>query len=475
MDWPCDSDGKKLYLQCEVVIHGVPDDSVKSMLNGQEGQCSRYDHIVKRVYVKVNQDTLAFSSDNLKLKAPKAEASEPITQESAPSSSAEFPRGSGGVVLYPGTIVQIHGLCGARASLNGKEAACEYWDKGRKLMDVRMRIGGHSEVVSNKHLRKISLQDREALGPEASRVMDIFRQYDVDGDGLLDYMEFESMLSKLGMGKCLAIFLKASDKDGDCQINYEEFLEWALCPVGHSRRSNMELMWPVKRSAGAVEKCHIEASVEGEEFGRELCLEDVERICKGSLPEGWPSHGLSVLNNMHSRFPEYPVEGIVLLMARNDFHGGKVMGAIRNTGSIEVEVSRPGAVKIDGAFPATYEVTSNDGMPVYEEGARAWSFKNMRDRKLEPVGKMSRHQRFQLLEVRRGSEYGFCFGLIQWSYGKPGTKYWVDLGLETVSGLRTDVKKTAFGHLTKDDLHFTDAQRISEFRDPNASNRRIYR
>jgi len=333
-------------------------------------------------------------------------------------------------------------------------------------MDVRLRIGGAHEFVSNKHLRKVCLKEREALGPEASRVMDIFRQYDEDGDGLIDYMEFENMLSKLGMGKCLGIFLKAADKNGDCQINYEEFLEWALCPVGHSKRSNMELMWP-ERSKNVIDRSSEDVSSDRkqvEEFGSELCLEDVERICRGSLPDGWPSHGLSVLNNMHARFPEYPVEGIVLLMQRNDFHGGKVMGAIRKTGSTEVETQRPGAMKIDGAFPAIYEVTNEAGMPVYEEGARAWSFRNMRDRKMEPAATMPHRQRFQLLEVRRGSEYGFCFGLIQYSRGNPGVKYWVDLGLETTSGLRTDVKNQhSFGHLTKDDLHFTDARRISAF------------
>lgn len=464
-EWPCDADGKKLSSHCTVQIHGVPDDSVKSMLNGQQGECSRYDHIVNRVYVKVNKDTLAFKSENLKLMAPKGKTLEVVRDPSASSSSStEFPRGSGGCVLYPGTVVQIHGLTGRRAELNGREATCEYWDAGKGLMDVRLRGDGNSETVSNKHIRKICFKEKEALGPEASKVMDVFRQYDQDGDGLIDYIEFENMLTKLGMGKCLAIFLKAADKNGDCQVNYEEFLEWALCPVGRSGRSHMDLMWPEKRPATAASKSSKSADDEakqGEEFQSELSLQDVERICQGSLPEGWPSHGLSVLNNMHARFPEYPVEGIVLLMQRNAFHGGRVLGLIRAAGAVEVETVRPGAVKIPGAFPATYTVESNDGMPVYEEGAKAWSFKNMRDRKIEPFGYMNYGDEFELIEVRRGSEYGFCFGVVRLPAGPPGAKYWVDLGLEHSNDLRTDAHST-FGKKTADELHFTEAKRVTK-------------
>merc|ERR1711970_585802 len=76
-------------------------------------------------------------------------------------------------------------------------------------------------------------------------------------------------------------------------------------------------------------------------------------------------------------------------------------------------------------------------MNVYEEGMAGWSFKNMRDNKVNAIGRISPHQRFEVNEVRRGSEYGFCFGRITWS-GKRGVNYWAVLGLEAHSDWRAD-------------------------------------
>merc|ERR1719401_269226 len=91
-------------------------------------------------------------------------------------------------------------------------------------------------------------------------------------------------------------------------------------------------------------------ALEGED--RELTEEDVEAEC-GPLPVGWPPHGIKIVNNMRARFPEYPLEGIVLHCRQQNFIGGQVMHAIRKTGALEVETG-PVAVKIGRSsdFPA---------------------------------------------------------------------------------------------------------------------------
>jgi len=379
----------------------------------------------------------------------------PETTRSEATKENVRPRGSGGCVLCPGTVVRINGLRGESTRvLNGQEGVCEWWDNERGLMSVRLRSGGGAvKAISNKHLRKVCLKEADALGPEARRMLEIFQQYDTDGDGLIDVGEFTGMIVSLGMGTgVVAQFLGSCDKDGDCQIMYEEFLEWALTPV-RAHKTRAELFFPEKRTTVVQEV--VEEDEGAADDDDELTLEDVEGFCKGSLPVGWPSHGLAVLNNMHARFPDYPVAGIVFMMTRNDFIGGKVLAAIRATGTPESDMMRAGAIKVSGAFPAMYQNVSGSGaLPVFEEGSRGWSFHNMRDNKMNKVGRIERGEHFQVLEVRRGSEYSFCFGRIKWSVGR---NYWVVLGLEAHADWRPDRKTDA------KDMSFSDALRLEGF------------
>ena len=46
---------------------------------------------------------------------------------------------------------------------------------------------------------------------------------------------------------------------------------------------------------------------------------------KRPLPDDWPSHGISIVNNVRARFPNYPIEGIVWAMKRNEYIGGRVL------------------------------------------------------------------------------------------------------------------------------------------------------
>merc|ERR1719387_2645596 len=102
-------------------------------------------------------------------------------------------------------------------------------------MDVRLREGGAPKGISPKHLRKVCMKEKEALGEDGYRVLEIFQTYDLDGDGMIDTFELEEMCKALGMGDILGRFLHGCDKNQDGQILYEEFLEWALSPVSAER------------------------------------------------------------------------------------------------------------------------------------------------------------------------------------------------------------------------------------------------
>jgi len=468
--FPEGSEGNQLFPGAKVRIHSVPDDSVKSLYNDQVVVIERYDKIVNRVFVKVDTgESLAFSPANLALARVEEVAAAQPRRASVPGRQ-DNPRGSGGCVLIPGTIVRIHGLRGKDAAeFNAQEAICERWDSESRLMSIRLRNSGTTRAISCKFIRKVVLKEQEALGPDAHRVLQIFQDYDLDGDGLIDREEFEKMLNSLGMRKAvLAEFLFTIDKSRDAQVCYEEFLEWALSPV-KSNKTRMDLYWPEKKTDAETV---LVSEEEADDHDGELDMHDVERICKGDLPDGWPSHGLAVMNNMHARFPEYPLEGIVFMMARNDFCGGKVLAQIRATGAQENDAVRAGAIKIAGAFPASYQNQSAKGhLEVFEDCARGWNFKNMRDSKINAVARLESRATFKVLEVRRGSEYGFCFGRIEWAGGsrgvqKRGVNYWVVMGLESHGDLAPDQAlrdasgQVTVGGLHASQLHFSDARRL---------------
>jgi len=312
---------------------------------------------------------------------------------------------------------------------------------------------GSIKAFKPANLRKVI--PPQAEDPELDRVLAVFEQHDKNGDGILETDEFTSLLKSIGLsGKMLENFLVAVDKDGDGEVAYKEFAVWALGKAGTTsskkRLSRIDTYFPEpsKESAAAAEK----AGESDEEIDdeRDLTVKDVAKYCFGKeLPDDWPPHGITVVNNMHNKFPDYPIEGIIQKMRDNNYIGGKVMAAIRKSGTREVELVPASAVKIGkpGDFPAIYKVRSRDGpLAVYEEAGRDWSFQNMRDRKLEPVGSIPMDGRFRVFEVRRGNEFGFCFGRIEFE-GKKLPQHWVVLGLE--------LNKAA------QDLEYSDAARWS--------------
>eukprot|EP00933_Yihiella_yeosuensis_P030723 TRINITY_DN24314_c0_g1_i1.p1 TRINITY_DN24314_c0_g1~~TRINITY_DN24314_c0_g1_i1.p1 ORF type:complete len:378 (+),score=84.00 TRINITY_DN24314_c0_g1_i1:63-1196(+) len=372
----------------------------------------------------------------------------------------DFPRGSGGCVLYPGTRVQIHGLKAAQ-TMNNKEGLCRDWNPAAKRMTVEL-LGENGKLKAFKpeNLRKVKEVDDD---PELDKILKIFETFDLDGNGILDKKEFTSCLSTLGLpASVLDTFLDNVDKDGDCEIQYEEFARWCLSSTDKSEKARHEVYWPSETIQAEAVESDDEAD-KGFELAsdRPLSLKDIEKICGGDIPEGWPKHGVTVVNNCRVRFPDYPVEGIVWLMRKNDFVGGKVIHAIRGTGAREVEAIPASAVcvgkHLKAAFPATYRNRCVGGeMQVYEESSKDWSFANMRDQKIFPIGCIRSKKNFTVLEVRRGSEYGFCFGRIKYE-DERDSPCWVVLGMEMNRSLVTQRDSD----LTLKDLNYTDAERLS--------------
>jgi len=368
-------------------------------------------------------------------------------------------------VLYPGTLVRIHGLRSQKTKhLNEQEGDVKEWNQENGRLHVAMSDGS-IKAFKPSNLRKIIKQ--EESDPELDRVVAVFETYDTDGDGILAVEEFQALLKGIGLsGSMLQNFLVSVDKDGDGEVAYKEFAMWALGKTGTKRRqSRMDIYWPEvsKEVADTYEKA--DESDEDIDDDRDFTVEDVAKFCPGKqLPSDWPTHGITVFNNARNRFPDYPIEGVIYTMRQEDYVGGKVMHAIRSKGTREIELVPASAVKIGrpGDFPAVYNNRSMDGpMPVYAEAGHDWSFQNMRDKKLKPVGEIPFEGRIRVLEVRRGNEYGFCFGRIEFE-GRKTPQHWVVLGLEMnrpkskigVRSMKND------SEITVQDLEYTDATRV---------------
>jgi len=362
-------------------------------------------------------------------------------------------------VLYPGNRVRVHGLTSA-PQYNGREGLCEHWDTSTGRMQVRLKPDEELVGVKPRYLRKVVVERHKAGEDEQmNRVLEIFQGYDTDGDGIIDGPEFEVMLNSLGLDQSVFhAFLASMDKNRDGLIQYEEFVNWAMEQPNKMHRKSLatklEVYWP-QPSGDRVDI--VGADNEEPEEIRDLTVEELERTV-GRLEDAWPPHAITIVNNMRHRFPEYPIEGIVFMMRQNDFIGGKVMHAIRLTGAKELEVVTPSTVRLrgSGSFPAEYRVRSPDeALQVYRQIGSNWSFHNLRDGQLTAVGSFAPRSHFRILEVRRGTEYGFYFGLVEFG-STSGYKHWVNLGLEmqTSSWLNND------RNLDVRDLQYSEAERI---------------
>ncbi|CAE8584249.1 unnamed protein product, partial [Polarella glacialis] len=324
-----------------------------------------------------------------------------------PAAKVQYPRGSGGSVLYPGTQVQVHGLkSGAAKIFNDAEGECRVWSEEHQRMHVKLSHDGSIKAFKAKNLRKVLPPVAEGDGddPDLEKVLNVFQRFDVNGDGVLDTEEFTACLKAMGLsGAVMQSFLRAVDKDGDGEIRYEEFAKWALGTNEQTGEVKVNTYFGDTTGAQVIDDIADAVGDDDEEpdADAELTLKDLEKLCHGKMPPLWPAHGLKVVNNMRLRFPDYPIEGIMFMMQRNDFIGGTVIRAIRATNTREVDPAPDKGVKCGspGAFPAWYINQAPDQLLVYEEAGPDFSFRNMRDRnKVRPVGNIPPGERFEVLE-----------------------------------------------------------------------------
>lgn len=426
-----------------------------------------------------------------------------------------YPR-NGGVVLNPGSNVRLIGLQSPTTrSLNGQRGTCQRWDAIAGRMHVKLNTG-EVKAFRPENLFDVNASKPKTPGAQAERITRIFRKYDTNGDGVIDIQELEGFLKALGLNVgCVQSFVRAVDKDGDGEIQYEEFVEWVLAedpklpdlllPDGDSDLSSRPSTAGLARAEdeadgeapmgkqasgkeggqasgkdvgraasseqgsllGTSGALAVSAAIDSdscsqsdeEEWsgGKALKHEDLVRIC-GKLPGKWPENGVTIVNNMRSRFPDYPVKDIVRAMRENSFHGGEVMQAIRRTGSTELRVVRPVEVRFGksgrNAFPALYQVRrTGDEVQVYEQkDGREMNFDDLVKGRIQSVGTVKPGDRFRVLEVRRDHDRHIHFARIYFGT-KAEKRHWVDLGL--------DVGRTQFMTANQGtDLHFTHAERL---------------
>lgn len=408
---------------------------------------------------------------------------------------AENPRGFGGCVLDPGTVVRIHGLKSTLGrTQNGKEGVCEFWEPMRGEMHVRFADDPQTHAYSPNNLQKVVQGEKDieptkeeedtGLSVEAEKILKIFMKFDEDGDGVLDSTELAHILESIGLpATSVPAFLAAMDKDGDKHVSYEEFVRWALAKNVKSGKRRCEAMWPeqpqqkpaTRNSRKSIHELRelpdqlkeqadvadFSPSEDEDELTEEELIEQV-----GQLPQGWPEHGLKIVNNMRTRFPEYPLGGVLFLMKKHDYIGGNVIRGIRLTGAREVENTTTSIIKVGapGAFPARYRNTCPDCggvMNVYKQGCEGFSYRNMRDGKLTPVRTIAHGAIFEVLEVRRSAEYGFCFGRVADAMNGKSNPHWVVLGIElgeTLSFGQTLSTVTS----AVNDYEYTNAERVDK-------------
>lgn len=253
-------------------------------------------------------------------------------------------------MLRPGTIVSVHGFTSEDTLwMNNQEGVCERWDKDAGIMSVRLRSGGAPKRIKPTHLRKVRMHDESSMDPDAKRALELFQKWDPDGDGLMGLDEFASVLSTIGLTeRVLKCFVETVDKNHDNYVSYDEFLSWSLTPVD-TTKLRLDAYWPDGQTADSSSLPTPEAEEavthpDEASHDTELTKEGLERIV-GPLPAKWPKHGIAAVNNVRIRFPDYPLEKIVQVMAENDFMGGKAVAAIRKTGARENDAIRSGANK----------------------------------------------------------------------------------------------------------------------------------
>eukprot|EP00929_Paragymnodinium_shiwhaense_P052949 TRINITY_DN2650_c0_g1_i1.p1 TRINITY_DN2650_c0_g1~~TRINITY_DN2650_c0_g1_i1.p1 ORF type:complete len:361 (-),score=97.96 TRINITY_DN2650_c0_g1_i1:217-1299(-) len=357
-----------------------------------------------------------------------------------------IPKGQGGAQLVEGCIVKIVGLKGKKVEhLNNLDGEMIKYDEEQGRVHVRLTKDGSVKGMKPENL--VKMQKSLELSSKSSKdeIKAVFKEADLNGDGVLDKEELKRLFLVLGMKVgSVNIFVESVDSDGDGTISYEEFLDWVMEPSckftaeGYVKKVSEKVVSTLPRDREEVD-------VEAKEARGEITMRMIKNLGV-IIPKDWPDSGLVTAQNLQNRFPRFPLRDIVVLMIRLDYVGGMCIPHIRKTGTVEVELCPETNFKdSDGKpmFPCKYKgsITSPEPLHVYSDQVEDFSLIFMRDGKYPPAGTIPKNQAFTIFEVRQGQSYGFCFGRVDW---KGNRNHWINLGIIT----------------SEDDLHFTEASRI---------------
>eukprot|EP00929_Paragymnodinium_shiwhaense_P001575 TRINITY_DN101811_c0_g1_i1.p1 TRINITY_DN101811_c0_g1~~TRINITY_DN101811_c0_g1_i1.p1 ORF type:complete len:322 (+),score=48.85 TRINITY_DN101811_c0_g1_i1:200-1165(+) len=277
---------------------------------------------------------------------------------------------------------------------------------------------------------------------KAEQIIEVFRKFDVNGDGVITQDELARLLRALNLDPAsLADGFDAMDRNGDGKLQYEEFVDWVT-----GRSTDWEILEPKSVDPETYEDHEDHAESDDDLEKLELTLADLEKR-HGPLPVTFTMNGLTVFNNMTARFPGFDEKQLLLVMAEENYHGGHVLHRLRDEGITEVKVDPPKPVRVGRkmrgvVFPAEYRVAL-DAQPlrIYEEEVENWSVQCCLEEGRKSAGLLMPGKKFMVLEVRRGASHGFCFGRVESRGERP---CWVCLGLELKSA----------------SLHYSSAERL---------------
>ena len=100
--------------------------------------------------------------------------------------------------------------------------------RGKSSVVLAMQRAGLAPQISEPQLIKVAAPPK---ADEVSKAKKMFDEADVDGNGVLDYAEFRTLLLSIGQDherlhpNYIEHFLAVADRDHDGAITFDEFLE----------------------------------------------------------------------------------------------------------------------------------------------------------------------------------------------------------------------------------------------------------
>ena len=94
--------------------------------------------------------------------------------------------------------------------------------------------GGKNSHSKNKSkfAKKKSKENTVTLASSVEFLNNLFKTYDVDGNGSISYGELHHMLESLGMQHDIWLAYAELDHDGDGEISFKEFSDWWISYKG---------------------------------------------------------------------------------------------------------------------------------------------------------------------------------------------------------------------------------------------------